>query len=82
MFVEMTLSYQVSMKCMHAGSLRTRSFRHFVRVTQFSVVIAALIHDVEHVGVPNFILMQENQNLALAYQVSMKCTHAGSLGSF
>ena len=37
-------------------------------LTQFAVVIAALIHDVDHVGVPNFILMQENQNLAATYK--------------
>jgi class 3 adenylate cyclase len=36
-------------------------------LTQFSVVLAALIHDVDHRGVPNFLLIQENYRLAAMY---------------
>lgn len=36
-------------------------------LTQFSVVLAGLIHDVDHRGVPNFILGKEDPNLASAY---------------
>jgi hypothetical protein len=37
-------------------------------LTQFSVVMAALIHDVDHRGVPNFVLCKEEPNLAAAYK--------------
>jgi hypothetical protein len=37
-------------------------------LTQFSVVMAALIHDVDHRGVPNFILCKEDPNLATVYK--------------
>jgi hypothetical protein len=37
-------------------------------LTQFSVVVAALIHDVDHRGVPNFVLCKEEPNLAAAYK--------------
>jgi hypothetical protein len=37
-------------------------------LTQFSVVVAALIHDVDHRGVPNFVLCKEQPNLAAAYK--------------
>ena len=37
-------------------------------LTQFSVVMAALIHDVDHRGVPNFILCKEDPNLAAVYK--------------
>ena len=37
-------------------------------LTQFAVVFSALIHDVDHAGVPNFILVQENDPLALLYK--------------
>jgi hypothetical protein len=36
-------------------------------LTQFSVVLAALLHDVDHRGVPNFVLVKEDPNLAVAY---------------
>jgi hypothetical protein len=36
-------------------------------LTQFAVVLAALLHDVDHRGVPNFVLVKENPNLAVAY---------------
>jgi len=36
-------------------------------LTQFSVVLSALIHDVDHRGVPNFILQEEDKFLASVY---------------
>lgn len=36
-------------------------------LTQVAVVISALIHDVDHVGIPNFLLSGENKDLAKAY---------------
>ena len=36
-------------------------------LTQFSVVLSALIHDVDHRGVPNFVLCKEDPHLASAY---------------
>lgn len=32
-------------------------------LTQFAVVVSALVHDVDHVGIPNFLLVNENQSL-------------------
>ena len=37
-------------------------------LTQFSLVFAALIHDVDHTGVPNTVLIEENAPLASAYR--------------
>jgi len=37
-------------------------------LTQFAVVLSALIHDIDHRGVPNFILNEEDENLAAAYK--------------
>ena len=37
-------------------------------LTQFAVVLSALIHDVDHVGVPNFLLVKENAGLATTYK--------------
>ena len=37
-------------------------------LTHFAVVLSALIHDVDHRGVPNFVLGQEDPNLAKVYQ--------------
>lgn len=37
-------------------------------LTQFSVVLSALIHDIDHRGVPNFLLIKEEKILAEAYQ--------------
>jgi hypothetical protein len=37
-------------------------------LTQFAVVLSALIHDVDHVGVPNFLLVEENAGLATMYK--------------
>jgi hypothetical protein len=37
-------------------------------LTQFAVVLSALIHDVDHVGVPNFLLVEENAGLATTYK--------------
>ena len=36
-------------------------------LTQFAVVISALVHDVDHVGIPNFLLGNENKTLADIY---------------
>eukprot|EP00523_Entomoneis_sp_CCMP467_P017696 CAMPEP_0168809860 /NCGR_PEP_ID=MMETSP0726-20121227/3304_1 /TAXON_ID=265536 /ORGANISM="Amphiprora sp., Strain CCMP467" /LENGTH=1173 /DNA_ID=CAMNT_0008861859 /DNA_START=128 /DNA_END=3649 /DNA_ORIENTATION=- len=36
-------------------------------LTQFSVVLSALIHDVDHRGVPNFLLVKEDESLAKKY---------------
>jgi hypothetical protein len=33
-------------------------------LTQFAVVLSALVHDVDHGGVPNFLLVKENEALA------------------
>jgi hypothetical protein len=37
-------------------------------LTQFSVVLSALIHDADHRGVPNFQLAKEDNKLAAVYQ--------------
>ena len=37
-------------------------------LTQFAVVLSGLIHDVDHVGVPNFVLANENKYLAEKYE--------------
>ena len=37
-------------------------------LTQFAVVFSALIHDVDHRGIPNFVLIQEDDKLAAVYQ--------------
>jgi hypothetical protein len=37
-------------------------------LTQFAVVFSALIHDVDHRGVSNFLLAQEDPTLAAAYK--------------
>lgn len=37
-------------------------------LTQFAVVLSALIHDADHRGVPNFILAKEEEKLATVYQ--------------
>ncbi|KAL7581160.1 hypothetical protein ACA910_005950 [Epithemia clementina (nom. ined.)] len=37
-------------------------------LTQFAVVLSALIHDADHRGVPNFILAREEERLASVYQ--------------
>lgn len=37
-------------------------------LTQFAVVISALVHDVDHVGIPNFLLAKENPRLASQYE--------------
>ena len=36
-------------------------------LTQFAVVLSALIHDADHRGVPNFILAKEEERLAAVY---------------
>ena len=37
-------------------------------LTQFALVFCALIHDVDHPGVPNFLLVAEGTNLAKFYK--------------
>ena len=37
-------------------------------LTQFAVVLSALIHDVDHRGVPNFILVKEDEHLGKQYE--------------
>ena len=37
-------------------------------LTRFAVVLSALIHDVEHQGVPNTVLVKEGQSLAYSYK--------------
>ena len=37
-------------------------------LTQFSCVLSALIHDVDHTGVPNAQLVKENAYVARAYK--------------
>mmetsp|Transcript_20229 Transcript_20229/g.43726 ORF Transcript_20229/g.43726 Transcript_20229/m.43726 type:complete len:1181 (+) Transcript_20229:158-3700(+) len=37
-------------------------------LTQFAVVLSALIHDADHRGVPNFILAKEEERLAQVYR--------------
>jgi len=36
-------------------------------LTQFAVVLSALLHDVDHVGVPNMTLIDENAAIAKMY---------------
>lgn len=38
------------------------------RLTQFACVYSALIHDLDHEGVPNMVLIQEQSPLAAKYQ--------------
>ena len=33
----------------------------------FAAIFSALVHDVDHQGIPNNILMEENKDLAIAY---------------
>lgn len=37
-------------------------------LTQFAVVLSGLIHDVDHVGIPNYLLVDENKDLASKYK--------------
>eukprot|EP00980_Cylindrotheca_fusiformis_P002188 scaffold500_cov124-Cylindrotheca_fusiformis.AAC.1 len=37
-------------------------------LTQFAVVFSGLIHDVDHVGIPNYLLLEENKDLSLRYK--------------
>ena len=37
-------------------------------LTQFAVVLSALVHDADHRGVPNSVLAKEDQCLAMAYK--------------
>jgi len=37
-------------------------------LTQFSVILSALIHDVDHTGVPNFVLVKEQASIASVYK--------------
>ena len=37
-------------------------------LAQFAIVLSALVHDVDHSGVPNFILIKENATLAKKYR--------------
>jgi len=37
-------------------------------LTQFAVIFSALIHDVDHTGVPNSILVQEQSSIAAVYK--------------
>jgi len=37
-------------------------------LTQFAVVFSGLIHDVDHVGIPNFVLLSENKELGKKYK--------------
>jgi class 3 adenylate cyclase len=37
-------------------------------LTQFAVVLSALIHDVDHVGIPNYLLIHENKDLGEKYK--------------
>eukprot|EP00538_Stauroneis_constricta_P012496 CAMPEP_0119547406 /NCGR_PEP_ID=MMETSP1352-20130426/1528_1 /TAXON_ID=265584 /ORGANISM="Stauroneis constricta, Strain CCMP1120" /LENGTH=1220 /DNA_ID=CAMNT_0007592327 /DNA_START=199 /DNA_END=3861 /DNA_ORIENTATION=+ len=37
-------------------------------LTQFAVVLSGLIHDIDHVGLPNYLLVGENTNLANHYE--------------
>lgn len=37
-------------------------------LTQFAVIVSALIHDVDHRGVPNFVLANEDKTLAACYK--------------
>jgi hypothetical protein len=37
-------------------------------LTQFAVVLSAMVHDADHVGIPNFLLIAENQQLSSTYK--------------
>ena len=37
-------------------------------MTQFAVVLSALIHDVDHTGVPNAVLVNEGAEIATLYK--------------
>lgn len=37
-------------------------------LTQFAVILSALIHDVDHTGVPNSVLVQEQTSIAAVYK--------------
>ena len=52
------------------GNGRNNSFMNDITsnaLTQFAVVLCALIHDVEHQGVPNSVLIEEGSQLAAQY---------------
>jgi hypothetical protein len=50
-------------------------------LTHFAVVLAALIHDVDHRGVPNFVLGKEDPNLAKVY-CDKSIAEQNSIGKF
>ena len=37
-------------------------------LTKFSIAFAALIHDLDHEGVPNFVLIKEESPIAVSYE--------------
>ena len=37
-------------------------------LSEFAIVFAALIHDVGHEGIPNFVLAKENPTMVAAYK--------------
>jgi len=47
-------------------------------LTQFAVVFSALIHDADHLGVPNMILMKERPRIAALYQ-NKSCAEQNSV---
>lgn len=42
-------------------------------LTQFSCILSALIHDVDHQGVPNSQLIKEGADIASIYKVRYRC---------
>ena len=47
-------------------------------LTQFSVVFSALVHDADHVGVPNMTLMKEKPRIAALYR-NKSCAEQNSV---
>jgi 3'5'-cyclic nucleotide phosphodiesterase len=58
------LSGTDTMKCLHDHTYGITSDP----LTQFSVIFSALIHDVDHKGVPNTTLIKENSSIAMVYK--------------
>jgi len=65
-----TIDYKDMSYKIKAGSLALHEYTYGITsdpLTQFAVAFAALIHDVDHVGVPNAQLVKEGTELAKTY---------------
>ncbi len=66
-----TIDYRDMRYKIKAGSSALHEYTYGITsdpLTQFAVVFAALIHDVDHTGVPNTQLIREGDEIAKSYQ--------------